>query len=147
MGHSRAAAERYRRSDPERHEARRRRERGETFPDSPDMLAARATRLIQRNSVPVEAALEATRGDSLDRPRMHERIVGVAKDLQAWSFLPRGVRAARTVARISARERPRTPDRHRLPGVTAAAADQPPHVPRRRGRAAGDRGVRRAGHH
>ncbi|WP_225878632.1 trypsin-like serine peptidase [Spongiactinospora rosea] len=104
MGHSRAAAERYRRSDPQRHEARLRQERGETFPDSPGMLAARATRLIQRNGVPVEAALEATRGDSLDRPRMHERIVGVAKDLQAWSFLPRGVRAARTVARISVRE-------------------------------------------
>jgi V8-like Glu-specific endopeptidase len=54
--------------------------------------------------VPVEAVMEATRAASLDRPSLHERILGVAKDLQAWSFLPRGVRAARTVARISVSE-------------------------------------------
>ncbi|MFG1956536.1 trypsin-like serine peptidase [Nonomuraea sp. NPDC049028] len=68
------------------------------------MLAARTARLIQRNGVPVEAAIEATRGESLDRTRMYERILGVAKELQAWSFLPRGARAARTVARISVSE-------------------------------------------
>ncbi|MFC7382439.1 trypsin-like peptidase domain-containing protein [Sphaerisporangium rhizosphaerae] len=48
--------------------------------------------------------MEATRAASLDRPSMHERILGVAKDLQAWSFLPRGARAARTVGRISVSE-------------------------------------------
>ncbi|MET8142155.1 trypsin-like peptidase domain-containing protein [Sphaerisporangium sp. NPDC005288] len=48
--------------------------------------------------------MEATRAASLDRPSMHERILGVAKDLQAWSFLPRGARAARTVGRISVGE-------------------------------------------
>ncbi|MEV0388891.1 serine protease [Nonomuraea sp. NPDC050643] len=104
MDHAKAAAERYRGSGPERDEAGQRRERGETFPDTPEMLAARTARLIQRNGIPVEAALDATRGESLDRPRMYERILGVAKDLQAWSFLPRGVRAARTVARISVSE-------------------------------------------
>ncbi|SEG99240.1 V8-like Glu-specific endopeptidase [Nonomuraea solani] len=97
---TKAAAERYRWSDSDRDEATRRRERGEAFPDSQEMLAARTARLIQRNGLPVEAALEATRADALDQPRMYERILGVAKDLQAWSFLPRGARAARTVARI-----------------------------------------------
>jgi V8-like Glu-specific endopeptidase len=59
--------------------------------------------------VPVDAVMETTRGDCLDRLAMHERILGVAEDLQAWSFLPRGARAARTVARISARENGREP--------------------------------------
>ncbi|MFI7700533.1 trypsin-like serine peptidase [Nonomuraea sp. NPDC049480] len=104
LRHAQAAADRYRRSDADREDARRRREHGEAFPDAPDMLAARTARLIQRHGVPVEAVMDTTRGDCLDRPAMHERILGVAKDLQAWSFLPRGARAARTVARISVRE-------------------------------------------
>ncbi|MGW0808114.1 trypsin-like serine peptidase [Nonomuraea sp. NPDC002799] len=99
--HTKAAVVRYGWSAPERDEALRRREQGEAFPDTPEMLATRTARLIQRNGVPAEAALEATRPDVLDPPRMYERILGVAKDLQAWSFLPRGARAARTVARIS----------------------------------------------
>ncbi|MEU7743986.1 endonuclease/exonuclease/phosphatase family protein [Nonomuraea sp. NPDC049158] len=53
------------------------------------MLAARTARLIQRNGVLVEAAMEATRGESLDRTRMYERILGVAKELQAWSCVPK----------------------------------------------------------
>ncbi|MFC5825615.1 trypsin-like serine peptidase [Nonomuraea insulae] len=101
MRQTRAAAERYRWSSSDRDEAERRKERGEAFPDSPEMLAARTARLIRRNGLPVEAALEATRADVLDQPQMYERILGVAKDLQSWSFLPRGARAARTVARIS----------------------------------------------
>jgi endonuclease G, mitochondrial len=104
VGHSRAAAKRYRWSGTDRDATAHRQRRGEAFPDTPEMLAARTARLIQRNGLPVEAALEATRTEALDRPKMYERILGVAKDLQAWSFLPRGVRAARTVARISVRE-------------------------------------------
>ncbi|UBU15545.1 trypsin-like peptidase domain-containing protein [Nonomuraea gerenzanensis] len=104
MRQTRAAAERYRWSGSERDEACRRHERGEAFPDSPEMLAARTARLIQRNGLPVEAALEATRADALDQPQLYERVLGVAKDLQSWSFLPRGTRAARTVARISVAE-------------------------------------------
>jgi V8-like Glu-specific endopeptidase len=102
--HSKAAAARYRWSGASRDETWQRQEQGEAFPDSPEMLAARTTRLIQRNAIPVEAVLEVTRADALNRPRMYERILGVAKDLQAWSFLPRGGRAARTVARISISE-------------------------------------------
>ncbi|MGW4637716.1 trypsin-like peptidase domain-containing protein [Sphaerisporangium sp. NPDC004334] len=104
LEHARAAAERYRRSGAVRDEVHRRQEQGDAFPDSPESLAARAARLIQRQGVPVEAVMEATRAASLDRPSMHERILGVAKDLQAWSFLPRGARAARTVGRISVSE-------------------------------------------
>ncbi|MEO3807530.1 serine protease [Sphaerisporangium sp. B11E5] len=104
LRHAKAAAERYRRSSAVRDEAHRRQERGDAFPDSPESLAARAARLVQRHGVPVEAVMEATRTASLDRPAMHERILGVAKDLQAWSFLPRGARAARTVARVSVGE-------------------------------------------
>ncbi|MEU6430133.1 serine protease [Microbispora sp. NPDC046973] len=104
LRHARAAAVRYRRSSTVRDEVRRRQREGDAFPDSPDLLAARAARLVQRQGVPVEAVMEATRGVCLDRPAMHERILGVAKDLQAWSFLPRGARAARTVARISVSE-------------------------------------------
>ncbi|WP_244302133.1 S1 family peptidase [Microbispora triticiradicis] len=104
LRHARAAAVRYRRSGTVRDEVRRRQSEGDAFPDSPDLLAARAARLVQRQGVPVEAVMEATRGVRLDRPAMHERILGVAKDLQAWSFLPRGARAARTVARISVSE-------------------------------------------
>jgi V8-like Glu-specific endopeptidase len=104
LDHAQAAAERYRQSSAVRDEVHRRQKQGDAFPDSPELLAARAARLIQRHGVPVEAVVEATRTASLDRPSMHERILGVAKDLQAWSFLPRGVRAARTVARISVSE-------------------------------------------
>ncbi|MBF8193318.1 trypsin-like peptidase domain-containing protein, partial [Nonomuraea sp. K274] len=135
--HLNAAAERYRWSGTDRDEAGRRREQGEAFPDSPEMLAARTARLMQRNGVPVEAVMEATRADRLDRPRMYERILGVAKDLQAWSFLPRGVRAARTVARISVSENGREfpigtgflvsprlllTNHHVLPDATAASS-------------------------
>jgi V8-like Glu-specific endopeptidase len=134
---TRAAAERYRWSGAERDEAWRRHERGEAFPDSPEMLAARTARLIQRNGLPVEAALEATRTDALDQPQMYERILGVAKDLQSWSFLPRGARAARTVARICVAENGRElpigtgflvsprlllTNHHVLPDATAAGA-------------------------
>lgn len=104
LDHARAAADRYRQSDAAREEAERRRDQGVVFPDSPEALAARITRLVQRHGVPVEAVLETTWAESLDLPEVRERILGISKDLQAWSFLPRGARAARTVARISVSE-------------------------------------------
>ncbi|MEV5409033.1 serine protease [Thermopolyspora sp. NPDC052614] len=100
LGHAEAAAERYRRSTAEREEVRRRQDQGDAFPDAPEQLASRAARLIQRSGVPVEAVMEATRTEHLDRPAFHERVLGVSKELQAYSFLPRGARAARTVARV-----------------------------------------------
>jgi V8-like Glu-specific endopeptidase len=74
------------------------------FPDSPEALAARATRLLDRGGVPAAAAVAKIHADPLDVPVTNERIIGTSKELQAWNFLPRGVRAAGTVARISIRE-------------------------------------------
>src|SRR5690349_19203010 len=79
MEHAHAAAERYRRSSAVRDEVHRRQDQGDAFPDSAESLAARAARLVQRQGVPVEAVLEATRTASLDRSAMHERILGLAK--------------------------------------------------------------------
>ncbi|MFJ2728432.1 trypsin-like serine peptidase [Streptomyces collinus] len=99
-----AAAERYRASSEERRDVERQQEAGIAFPDSRQALAARATRLLDRHAVPAAMAVEAVRAEPLAAPDAYERILGVSKDLQAWSFLPRGARAARTVARISVRE-------------------------------------------
>lgn len=99
-----AAAERYRRTSAERRETERRLDAGVQFPDSPDALAARAARLLDRQAVPAAAAVESIREDHLSPPAAYERILGLSKELQAWSFLPRGARAARTVARVFTRE-------------------------------------------
>ncbi|MGP3999662.1 trypsin-like serine peptidase [Streptomyces sp. 8N706] len=103
--HAEAAAERYRRTSAERHEIERRQRAGVAFPDSPESLAARTARLLDRYGVPVAAVVESIRKEEpLKAPDAFERILGVSKELQAWSFLPRGARAARTIARISVRE-------------------------------------------
>lgn len=99
-----AAAERYRRSSTERHNVERQMDAGVKFPDSPEAIAVRAARLLDRQAVPAAAAVDSIREDNLTAPAAYERILGLSKELQAWSFLPRGARVARTVARVSARE-------------------------------------------
>ncbi|MET8102351.1 serine protease [Streptomyces sp. NPDC005236] len=99
-----AAAKRYRGASFERQAAEKRLEAGTRFPDSPEALAARARRLLDRGGVPAAAVVESIRPDVLDVPDANERIIGVSKDLQAWSFLPRGIRAGGSIARISVRE-------------------------------------------
>ncbi|MFI9810053.1 trypsin-like serine peptidase [Streptomyces sp. NPDC052301] len=99
-----AAADRYRETSDERASVERQLDAGVPFPDSRQALAARARRLLDRHAVPAAMAVEAVRAEPLTAPDAYERILGVSKDLQAWSFLPRGARAARTVARISVRE-------------------------------------------
>ncbi|MBT2416570.1 trypsin-like peptidase domain-containing protein [Streptomyces sp. ISL-22] len=99
-----AAAARYDETSDERHAVEQQQDAGVTFPDSPEALAARAARLLDRQAVPAALAVEAIRGEPLAAPAAYERILGVSKELQAWSFLPRGARAARTIARISTRE-------------------------------------------
>ncbi|MEV6833760.1 serine protease [Streptomyces sp. NPDC051133] len=99
-----AAADRYRATSDERTAVERQLDAGVPFPDSRQALAARARRLLDRHAVPAAMAVEAVRAEPLTAPDAYERILGVSKDLQAWSFLPRGARAARTVARISVRE-------------------------------------------
>ncbi|MGV9527641.1 trypsin-like serine peptidase [Streptomyces cellulosae] len=99
-----AAAARYGESREDRRETERRQDAGIGFPDSPEALAARTARLLERQAVPPAMMVEAVRSEPLAAPDAFERILGASKELQAWSFLPRGARAARTVARISARE-------------------------------------------
>ncbi|MFF8974220.1 trypsin-like serine peptidase [Streptomyces sp. NPDC014995] len=99
-----AAAERYGETSDERRAVERQRDAGVTFPDSQEALAARAARLLDRHAVPAAMVVEAVRAEPLSAPAAYERILGASKELQAWSFLPRGARAARTVARISVRE-------------------------------------------
>ncbi|MFC4502370.1 MULTISPECIES: trypsin-like serine peptidase [Streptomyces] len=99
-----AAAARYGETGDERRAVERRQDAGVAFPDSEEALAARAARLLDRQAVPAAMAVEAVRAEPMEATAAYERILGVSRDLQAWSFLPRGARAARTVARISVRE-------------------------------------------
>ncbi|MFE7274719.1 trypsin-like serine peptidase [Streptomyces sp. NPDC057623] len=99
-----AAAARYDETGDERRSVERQQDAGVTFPDSQEALAARAARLLDRHAVPAAMVVEAVRAEPLAAPAAYERILGVSKELQAWSFLPRGARAARTIARISVRE-------------------------------------------
>ncbi|MEU6811154.1 serine protease [Streptomyces sp. NPDC046831] len=99
-----AAAGRYRETSGERRAVERQQDAGVDFPDSREALAARAARLLDRQAVPAAMVVEAVRAEPLAAPDAYERILGVSKELQAWSFLPRGARAARTVARISERD-------------------------------------------
>ncbi|MFF3851365.1 trypsin-like peptidase domain-containing protein [Streptomyces sp. NPDC002328] len=99
-----AAATRYAQTGDERRAVEERQDAGVAFPDSQEALAARAARLLDRQAVPAAMAVEAVRAEPLAATAAYERILGVSRDLQAWSFLPRGARAARTVARISVRD-------------------------------------------
>ncbi|MEV5906369.1 serine protease, partial [Streptomyces sp. NPDC052127] len=99
-----AAAARYGAAGDERRAVERQQDAGVAFPDSEEALAARAARLLERHAVPAAMVVEAVRAEPLAATAAYERILGVSKELQAWSFLPRGSRAARTVARISVRE-------------------------------------------
>ncbi|MET8164492.1 serine protease [Streptomyces sp. NPDC005329] len=99
-----AAAARYGAADDERRAVERQQDAGVAFPDSEEALAARAARLLERHAVPPGMVVEAVRAEPLAATAAYERILGVSTELQAWSFLPRGTRAARTVARISVRE-------------------------------------------
>ncbi|WP_406251984.1 serine protease [Streptomyces atratus] len=104
LKHAEAAAQRYARTSAERRAVEAQQDAGLQFPDSPEAIAARVTRLLDRHGVPAAAVVESIREEPLDAPAAYERILGLSKELQAWSFLPRGARAARTVARISVRE-------------------------------------------
>ncbi|MFI1392675.1 trypsin-like peptidase domain-containing protein [Streptomyces griseoaurantiacus] len=74
---------------------------GERYPDSPEAVAARADRLVQRGGVSPVAAVAGVYAEALPRREADERIIGLANESQAWTFLPRGTRAASSIARIS----------------------------------------------
>ncbi|MFF2786291.1 trypsin-like serine peptidase [Streptomyces sp. NPDC058049] len=96
-----AAARRYREASAERQEIEAKLAAGVLYPDTPERIASRVNRLLERGGVPAAAAVESVHAEALDVPETLERVIGLTKDLQPWSFLPRGARAAATVARIS----------------------------------------------
>ncbi|MEU1194469.1 serine protease [Streptomyces sp. NPDC005859] len=96
-----AAAKRYRDATAAREVIEDKLAAGVKYPDSPQAIANRAKRLLDQGGVPPAAAVESIRAEALDGPETLERVIGLTMDLQPWSFLPRGVRAGATVARIS----------------------------------------------
>ncbi|MFJ4536021.1 trypsin-like serine peptidase [Streptomyces tibetensis] len=104
--HQQAAAEaarRYEDSTPERERVEGRLAAGVRFPDSPDALAVRADRILDRGGLSPSAVVADIHREAMDLPDANERIIDLSNELQAWSFLPRGVRAGATVARITLR--------------------------------------------
>ncbi|QLY28070.1 trypsin-like peptidase domain-containing protein [Nocardia huaxiensis] len=96
------AGRRYAESEAERRAVEeQRRSTGSAVVDSAEQITARADRLLAQGQVPAEALVELGRQKPLGRIAALERIIGAATQLQAASFLPRGVRAATAVARIS----------------------------------------------
>ncbi|MEU1002807.1 trypsin-like serine peptidase [Streptomyces tibetensis] len=104
--HQQAAAEaarRYEDSTAERERVEGRLAAGVRFPDSPDALAVRADRILDRGGLSPSAVVADIHREAMDLPDANERIIDLSNELQAWSFLPRGVRAGATVARITLR--------------------------------------------
>ncbi|MFJ7332292.1 trypsin-like serine peptidase [Streptomyces sp. NPDC101116] len=104
--HHQAAAEaarRYEDSAAERERVESRLAAGVRFPDSPDALAVRADRILDRGGLSPSAVVADIHREAMDLPDANERIIDLSNELQAWSFLPRGVRAGATVARITLR--------------------------------------------
>ncbi|WP_030296178.1 trypsin-like serine peptidase [Streptomyces katrae] len=98
-----AASRRYRDATSTRRTVEERQAEGTRFPDSAEHVAARAGRLIDRGGVPASALVDGVRAAALTEAGANERIINIANESQPWSFLPRGARAAATVARISVR--------------------------------------------
>ncbi|GAA4298360.1 hypothetical protein GCM10023086_12710 [Streptomyces venetus] len=104
--HAQAAAEaarRYEESAAERARVEDRLASGVRFPDTPDALAVRADRILGLGGPSASAVVADIHREAMDRPDANERIIDLSNELQAWSFLPRGVRAGATVARITRR--------------------------------------------
>ncbi|MFI6377633.1 trypsin-like serine peptidase [Streptomyces sp. NPDC050546] len=97
------AARRYEDSTAERERVEGRLAAGVRFPDAPDALAVRADRILQRGGLSPSAVVADIHGEAMDLPDANERVIDLSNELQAWSFLPRGVRAGASVARITLR--------------------------------------------
>lgn len=97
------AARRYEDSASERERVENRMAAGVRFPDAPDALAVRADRILDRGGLSASAVVADIHRESMDLPDANERIIDLSNELQAWSFLPRGVRAGSTVARVTLR--------------------------------------------
>ncbi|MGX1564983.1 trypsin-like serine peptidase [Streptomyces sp. NPDC055506] len=97
------AARRYEDSTAERERVEGRLAAGVRFPDAPDALAVRAGRILEQGGLSPSAVVADIHGEAMDLPDANERIIDLSNELQAWSFLPRGVRAGASVARITLR--------------------------------------------
>ncbi|MFF3378463.1 trypsin-like serine peptidase [Streptomyces sp. NPDC002680] len=97
------AARRYQETAAERERVEEQLAAGVRFPDPPDALAARAERILDRGGLSPSAVVSALHAEAMDMPEANERIINLSNELQAWSFLPRGVRVGSTVARITLR--------------------------------------------
>jgi hypothetical protein len=116
-----AAAERYHEMAQDREELKRRQEaEGTRVVDTPERVRARAARLAQAGQLQPEALVKAIAPTEQLAPHvLLERIIDATNDLQGVNFLPRGGRAARTVARISYERRGRL-----VPAGTGALVGQ-----------------------
>lgn len=81
-----------------------RKQTGSMVVDSEKEIVARSDRLLATGEVPAQALIEVGRAHPLEALKTRERIIGLANQMQAVSFLLRGVRAAATVARICLRQ-------------------------------------------
>ncbi|WP_435282152.1 trypsin-like serine peptidase [Streptomyces koelreuteriae] len=97
------AARRYEDSTAERERIEGELAAGVRFPDAPDALAVRADRILERGGLSPSAVVADIHAEAMDLPDANERIIDLSNELQAWSFLPRGVRAGSSVARITLR--------------------------------------------
>jgi endonuclease G, mitochondrial len=96
------AKERFAQSESERAETTRLRgENGTGVHDTIERLQARAERLVSRNETPADVIIKVAEAPASDKRLALERIINLSNELQSWTFLPRGVRAANPVARIS----------------------------------------------
>ncbi len=99
------ATERFADSETARTKNQRAREKNGTgVHDSLERLEARAGRLLARNETPADAIVKVAVSPTTNKRLALERIIDASNELQSWTFLPRGARAARTVARISTRD-------------------------------------------
>ncbi|WP_214369826.1 trypsin-like serine peptidase [Pseudonocardia sp. H11422] len=96
------AAERFERSANDRLETEHQQEAtGSPIADTADQIEARARRLLSSGQIAVETLATALPDvERVGRVGLLERIIAATNDLQLANFLPRGERAARTVARI-----------------------------------------------
>ncbi|MGW0732304.1 trypsin-like serine peptidase [Streptomyces sp. NPDC002851] len=97
------AAQRYRETTVEREQVEEKLAEGVRYPDAPGALAIRAERILDRGGLSPAAVVSSIHADAMGLPEANERIINLSNELQAWSFLPRGVRAGTTVARITLR--------------------------------------------
>jgi V8-like Glu-specific endopeptidase len=97
------ATRRYRDSTAQRERVEDQLAAGVRFPDDPAALAVRVDRILDRGGLSPSAVVAGIHAEAMDLPDANERIIDLSNELQAWSFLPRGVRAGATVARITLR--------------------------------------------